>query len=162
LPKNRSGTIKYVGPTALGAGIWYGIELDCGDGLHDGCLNIDGQRYFQCKPKHGVFVRGQNLKKCVAQLQEFKSCVYVTFVRLSRHERRKTSLERQQKRQSRMTASVYDATGKKMRQCLQTQHHCLIQFSIPVWSRTINSANRSIRGASCVSVSCQLNRYVLR
>ena len=44
-------------------GTWYGIELDSADGLHDGCLSVDGQRYFQCPPQHGVFVRSHNLKK---------------------------------------------------------------------------------------------------
>ncbi|CAM4812542.1 unnamed protein product [Rotaria magnacalcarata] len=47
LSKNRIGTIKYIGPTSLGSGTWYGVELDLPDGLHDGFLSVDGQRYFR-------------------------------------------------------------------------------------------------------------------
>jgi dynactin complex subunit len=48
--------------------VWYGVELDLPDGLHDGCLSVDGQRYFQCKPQHGVFVRNHNLRKYVREI----------------------------------------------------------------------------------------------
>ncbi|CAF0920095.1 unnamed protein product [Rotaria sp. Silwood1] len=94
LSKNRCGTIKYIGPTSLGSGVWYGIELDLPDGLHDGFLSVDGQRYFQCKPQHGVFVRSQNLKK-------FNNNDRLTHS-LS------NSLDRQTKRNSRMATSEYD------------------------------------------------------
>ncbi|CAF0741452.1 unnamed protein product [Rotaria sordida] len=94
LSKNRCGTIKYVGPTSLGSGIWYGIELDLPDGLHDGFLSVDGQRYFQCKPQHGVFVRNQNLKKLNNNDRLTHSL--------------SNSLDHQTKRNSRMTTSDYD------------------------------------------------------
>ena len=67
LSKNRRGTIKYIGPTSLGSGLWYGIELDSPNGFHDGFLSHDGQRYFQCKSQHGVFVRNQNLRRSVTR-----------------------------------------------------------------------------------------------
>ncbi|CAF3640525.1 unnamed protein product [Adineta steineri] len=94
LSKNRSGTVKYVGPTLLGSGIWYGIELDSSDGLHDGCLNADGPRYFQCKPQHGIFVRGFNLKKLNTSDQQSQSMM--------------DSFDHVSKRNSRMVVSDYD------------------------------------------------------
>ncbi|CAF2773039.1 unnamed protein product [Rotaria sp. Silwood2] len=93
LSKNRCGTIKYVGPTSLGS-VWYGVELDLPDGLHDGFLSVDGQRYFQCKPQHGVFVRIQNLKKLHNNDRLTHSL--------------SNSLDHQIKRNSRMTTSEYD------------------------------------------------------
>ncbi|CAF1147699.1 unnamed protein product [Adineta ricciae] len=94
LSKNRSGTVRYAGPTLLGSGIWYGIELDTSDGLHDGCLNIEGQRYFQCKSQHGIFVRGQTLRMLNDNEQRTHSMA--------------NSLEVSSKHNSRMTNSDYD------------------------------------------------------
>ncbi|UJR36394.1 hypothetical protein I4U23_029117 [Adineta vaga] len=96
LSKNRSGTVRYAGPTLLGSGIWYGVELDTSDGLHDGCLNIEGQRYFQCKPQHGIFVRSQTLKKLNDNEQRPQSMT--------------NSSEFPSKHNSRMINSDYDST----------------------------------------------------
>ncbi|GLD96458.1 hypothetical protein PINS_up005141 [Pythium insidiosum] len=51
-----AGTIRYV-PERRSAMI--GVELDRARGDNDG--EIDGQRLFQCRPHHGVFVREENL-----------------------------------------------------------------------------------------------------
>ncbi|CAF3213529.1 unnamed protein product [Rotaria socialis] len=96
LSKNRIGTIKYIGPTSLGSGTWYGVELDLPDGLHDGFLSVDGQRYFRCKPQHGVFVRHYNLKKINNNDRLAQSLLH--------------SLDPQTKINSRMTTSEYDTT----------------------------------------------------
>ncbi|VDO94401.1 unnamed protein product [Soboliphyme baturini] len=41
------------------AGVWIGITYDEPLGKHDG--SVDGQRYFQCQDKHGVFVSPRNV-----------------------------------------------------------------------------------------------------
>lgn len=63
--EDRSGVIKFVGPTQFAAGEWIGIALDqpCRPvsairthnavGKNDG--SVQGVRYFTCPEKHGVF-----------------------------------------------------------------------------------------------------------
>ncbi|KAI5800298.1 CAP Gly-rich domain-containing protein [Peziza echinospora] len=54
---NRRGTVRYVGLVEQipGEGLWVGIDNDEPVGKNDG--SISGQRYFDCKPHHGSFVR---------------------------------------------------------------------------------------------------------
>lgn len=40
-------------------GVWIGIELDTPTGKNDG--TVQGNTYFTCKPKHGLFVRADKL-----------------------------------------------------------------------------------------------------
>lgn len=50
-----SGTLRFIGPTKFKEGYWAGIELDTlGAGKNDGSIN--GERYFTCPPKTGIFV----------------------------------------------------------------------------------------------------------
>ncbi|XP_033109253.1 CAP-Gly domain-containing linker protein 3-like isoform X2 [Anneissia japonica] len=49
----RVGVVRFCGETMFAPGVWYGIELDKALGKNDG--TVSGQRYFNCKPKHGVF-----------------------------------------------------------------------------------------------------------
>eukprot|EP00049_Salpingoeca_infusionum_P006334 m.105252 g.105252 ORF g.105252 m.105252 type:complete len:602 (+) comp13276_c0_seq1:229-2034(+) len=49
------GVIKYLGKTDLGPGEWVGLELKERVGKHNGF--VQGQRYFECPPGHGVFAR---------------------------------------------------------------------------------------------------------
>lgn len=58
-PYNTSGVISYVGTTHFQAGTWIGVELDTPTGKNDG--SVQGIQYFQCKPKHGIFVRFDKL-----------------------------------------------------------------------------------------------------
>ncbi|KAJ3104910.1 hypothetical protein HDU97_008768 [Phlyctochytrium planicorne] len=62
-PSNPSlaGTVRYLGETAFAAGNWVGIELDTPNGKNDG--SVQGQRYFDCEPLYGVFVRSSQIKK---------------------------------------------------------------------------------------------------
>ncbi|XP_037945299.1 kinesin-like protein KIF13B isoform X2 [Teleopsis dalmanni] len=58
-PYNTSGIISYIGTTHFQAGTWIGVELDAPTGKNDG--TVQGIQYFQCKPKHGIFVRFDKL-----------------------------------------------------------------------------------------------------
>ncbi|XP_020487128.2 kinesin-like protein KIF13B isoform X1 [Labrus bergylta] len=52
---NKSGTIRYVGPTDFAKGTWVGVELEVPAGKNDG--SVGGKHYFHCNPGYGVLVR---------------------------------------------------------------------------------------------------------
>ncbi|KAJ2451611.1 hypothetical protein EV183_003492 [Coemansia sp. RSA 2336] len=54
------GVVRFSGPTEFASGRWFGIELDQPQGKNDGSVN--GKRYFECAPMHGVFVRSSQVK----------------------------------------------------------------------------------------------------
>lgn len=43
----------------LQSGTWIGVELDTPMGKNDG--TVQNIQYFSCKPKHGIFIRGDKL-----------------------------------------------------------------------------------------------------
>ena len=51
----KFGTLMFLGETLFASGIWVGVCLDTDEGKNDG--SIDGHKYFECKPLHGIFVR---------------------------------------------------------------------------------------------------------
>lgn len=55
LTDGRQATVRFVGTTHFAAGDWVGIELDDGTGKNDGA--VQGERYFDCEPGYGMFVR---------------------------------------------------------------------------------------------------------
>ncbi|CAF4231839.1 unnamed protein product [Rotaria sp. Silwood2] len=57
---NKPGTIRFIGEISIKTGIWYGIELDEPVGKNNGSL--DGQIYFECPDKRGIFVRRDKLQ----------------------------------------------------------------------------------------------------
>ena len=55
LQDGRIATVQFIGNTHFAAGDWIGVELDDASGKNDGA--VQGQRYFDCTPGHGMFVR---------------------------------------------------------------------------------------------------------
>ncbi|XP_049293780.1 kinesin-like protein KIF13A isoform X1 [Anopheles funestus] len=58
-PYNTSGVIAFIGATHFQGGTWIGVELDTPTGKNDG--TVQGIQYFDCRPKHGIFVRVDKL-----------------------------------------------------------------------------------------------------
>ncbi|KAL7669240.1 hypothetical protein ACOME3_009905 [Neoechinorhynchus agilis] len=56
-----AGVLKYVGEPNFSTGLWYGIELDECRGRNDGY--VQGKKYFNCKQRHGIFVRRSKIEK---------------------------------------------------------------------------------------------------
>ncbi|KAF9978401.1 Kinesin protein 1B [Actinomortierella ambigua] len=56
-----SGYLRFLGSTEFKTGTWAGIELDTPTGKNDGSVN--GIEYFQCRPKHGIFVLAAKIAK---------------------------------------------------------------------------------------------------
>ncbi|XP_041975896.1 kinesin-like protein KIF13A isoform X3 [Aricia agestis] len=56
---SSTGVVAYVGPTHFAPGLWVGVELDAPTGKNDGC--VGGERYFECRARHGIFVRPDKL-----------------------------------------------------------------------------------------------------
>ncbi|KIY48183.1 hypothetical protein FISHEDRAFT_65770 [Fistulina hepatica ATCC 64428] len=58
---SKRGTVRFVGPTKFGAGtgVWIGVEYDEPIGKNDGF--VQGEHYFTCKPKYGIFVRPEKV-----------------------------------------------------------------------------------------------------
>eukprot|EP00946_MAST-07B_sp_MAST-7B-sp1_P003122 g3122.t1 len=57
--KEQEGIIAFVGETQFSTGVWCGLVLDGPVGKNDGM--VQGVRYFECKEKHGLFVRPVHL-----------------------------------------------------------------------------------------------------
>lgn len=55
LQDGRTAVIEFVGNTHFAAGDWLGVVLEDATGKNDGA--VQGQRYFECGPGHGMFIR---------------------------------------------------------------------------------------------------------
>ena len=55
LADGRLGTVQFVGSTLFAPGDWGGVVLEEPTGKNDGA--VQGHRYFECTPSHGMFVR---------------------------------------------------------------------------------------------------------
>lgn len=58
-PSNASGVVAFIGTTHFASGTWVGVDLDAPTGKNDG--TVQGVRYFEARPRHGIFVRGNKL-----------------------------------------------------------------------------------------------------
>ncbi|ETI27788.1 hypothetical protein G647_00237 [Cladophialophora carrionii CBS 160.54] len=61
----KQGTIRYIGPLHVASGEWLGLELPDDSGKNDG--SVKGERYFNCAPSHGIFVRRESAVKILSQ-----------------------------------------------------------------------------------------------
>jgi len=57
----KKGKIAFLGQCKFAQGDWAGVELDQAEGKNDG--SVQGVRYFQCAPNHGVFSRATRLSR---------------------------------------------------------------------------------------------------
>ncbi|KAI8960856.1 dynein associated protein-domain-containing protein [Daldinia sp. FL1419] len=55
LTDGRDAIVRFVGQTHFAPGDWIGIELEDEGGKNDG--SVQGERYFDCSPGRGMFVR---------------------------------------------------------------------------------------------------------
>lgn len=55
LSDGRIAIIQYIGNTAFAPGDWLGVVLEDATGKNDGL--VQGQRYFECRPGYGMFLR---------------------------------------------------------------------------------------------------------
>ncbi|KAL3468744.1 dynein associated protein-domain-containing protein [Aspergillus californicus] len=55
LTDGRQATVRFIGTTFFAESEWIGLELNDDSGKNDG--SVQGERYFDCKPGHGMFVR---------------------------------------------------------------------------------------------------------
>ncbi|KAH6666469.1 dynactin [Plectosphaerella plurivora] len=59
LTDGRAGVVRYVGKPHFAVGEWVGIELEDETGKNDG--SVQGERYFDCAPGYGMFVKPTTL-----------------------------------------------------------------------------------------------------
>ncbi|CAI7585110.1 unnamed protein product [Penicillium bialowiezense] len=55
LTDGRQATVRFLGSTHFATGEWIGLELNEATGKNDG--SVQGERYFDCEPGYGMFVR---------------------------------------------------------------------------------------------------------
>ncbi|KAI5308529.1 hypothetical protein KEM55_005488 [Ascosphaera atra] len=67
LPDGRHATIRFIGETHFAPGEWVGIELDEPTGKNDGA--VQGERYFDCEPRYGMFIRPSAVTAILGQSQ---------------------------------------------------------------------------------------------
>ena len=67
--KIKPGTVRYIGATAFGDGVWVGVELDRPQGLNDG--TVQGKSYFSCAPGHVRFARWHVVGNCTHVLTTY-------------------------------------------------------------------------------------------
>ncbi|TKX20499.1 hypothetical protein C1H76_7309 [Elsinoe australis] len=63
LNDGRPAIIRFKGTTAFAPGDWIGVELEEASGKNDG--SVQGERYFDCEDKHGMFLRSTGISKVV-------------------------------------------------------------------------------------------------
>lgn len=73
-----SGTIRFYGTTSFQTGKWVGVELDEATGKNSGV--VQGKRYFECKPNHGVFVRPANVKIIDVNKTKLSNLLYIILI----------------------------------------------------------------------------------
>ncbi|XP_074753448.1 CAP-Gly domain-containing linker protein 4 [Athene noctua] len=62
----RTGTVRFCGPTKFAPGFWCGIELDKPHGKNDG--SVGGVQYFSCLPRYGIFAPPSRVQRLTGSL----------------------------------------------------------------------------------------------
>ena len=65
LTDGRQATVRFLGTTHFAPGEWVGVELTEATGKNDG--SVQGQRYFDCDPGYGMFVRSTVIASVIQQ-----------------------------------------------------------------------------------------------
>ncbi|KAI9935023.1 hypothetical protein AWENTII_005425 [Aspergillus wentii] len=65
LTDGRQATVRFAGTTHFSSGDWVGVELDEPTGKNDG--SVQGERYFDCEPGFGMFIRPPAIAAVVEQ-----------------------------------------------------------------------------------------------
>ncbi|KAI9666908.1 MAG: hypothetical protein M1831_001413 [Alyxoria varia] len=65
LNDGRTATVSFAGTTQFAPGDWVGVVFDEPSGKNDG--SVQGQRYFECDPGHGMFLRPGGVGKILEQ-----------------------------------------------------------------------------------------------
>ncbi|KYG41903.1 hypothetical protein M433DRAFT_114914 [Acidomyces richmondensis BFW] len=65
LNDGRIATVRFVGTTSFQTGDWVGVELEDPTGKNDG--SVKGERYFDCEPGHGMFLRPSGVRQVIAE-----------------------------------------------------------------------------------------------
>eukprot|EP00960_Hanusia_phi_P028054 747179-Hanusia_phi.AAC.4 len=142
------GVVRYIGPTKFGAGIWVGVELDKPKGQHDG--SYDGQRYFTCKPMHGVYAIAAD----VQPLKPWQSAVRV-IQGLVRGKAEKQVTDHKK------TFLAWNALELDE----EAQHHeqvCVLHGGIPrVEGLTLNRVNAIVRRRQCPKIVQTIDDAIL-
>ncbi|KAG9842424.1 hypothetical protein KCU98_g5537, partial [Aureobasidium melanogenum] len=63
LNDGRHAIVRFLGATGFAPGEWVGVELDEATGKNDG--SVKGERYFDCEPNHGMFLRAAGVSHIV-------------------------------------------------------------------------------------------------
>ena len=65
LTDGRQATVRFIGLTHFATGEWIGVELADASGKNDG--EVQGERYFQCNPGFGMFIRPTAIETVLQQ-----------------------------------------------------------------------------------------------
>ena len=67
---SKIGILRYCGATQFASGIWAGVELEGGDGKHNG--TVQGVTYFRCHANQGVFAPINRVTKYGSRYRVFQ------------------------------------------------------------------------------------------
>ncbi|NXM95100.1 KI13B protein, partial [Sylvia borin] len=68
---NKTGIVRYIGPTDFQEGTWVGVELDLPSGKNDG--SIGGKQYFRCNPGYGLLVKPGRVRRATGPVRRRSS-----------------------------------------------------------------------------------------
>ncbi|KAJ2355231.1 hypothetical protein GGF43_002807 [Coemansia sp. RSA 2618] len=68
------GIVRFSGMTEFASGKWFGVELEQAQGKNDG--SVQGKRYFECPPGHGVFVRSSQVKVLTSSVERGRATIH--------------------------------------------------------------------------------------